>query len=1002
LDPHATQPWVATADEKDRIIIWDYERQETLRSFALQNLTQSSPGSSDSGALRAVRWYDADTLWWSCRRTATDSSLGVRKYLLVLCELELIMVDALALESTHISCDALKLKGTLCCVEVLSASIIAIGCNDGAVRLWDWCKGTLERTLRYHKEKTAVTHLVNAHPDSTWEPVQDGDSGNSSSSNNSSSKRIRLISRGDDGQILFWDMPLDADFPPLVLDKKKDEKDCASLLYCAATDTVSALVARRRAGQAGEMRLLCWDLDRATDQTVPLVYRNKMSRSKGGVSHAALDFPGLPHGAVAACGKDSRIHFMARSSSSSGAAAAESSSNSAFGAQDSSEAAAGGADDQTVTPLHIASTTDVSSLVAGLPEKLKFYLLQAHPLQRHVLFCGSNTGLFVLRFKPHTEPTHVCHPSWGPSAMLSVQHSELRRYVVSWGEGLAGHSTLREEAAMYVLPSSPDVQALQRVASDSTISTTGGGGGRGSSIDDAVAVGDKLLVDPSGTHVAVLSRSKRSYRVFTISDVDMQEIERGEGVLDFAWFGTAGMFAVLLERHRSSPATTHTSAKAAAAAAAAASAASPRVPAAKETGSTIAVKQINGIAVDSTGSYTAPDSEALVRLHGGGPVLCVTHSNSTAAQSGSTAQGALAGSSSMTSSAPMVASAQQSTTVAVTRPGAGLGFKPVQAAAPQYCRCFAWRAESATLVAVSDVLPAPVAVAWDDSDSVHRCALAHGTQVQLYTLADSDTAGSSTSSSSSSAMHCTASCAVGREAVDSMVWTCGVLFYSTPSAVWAAFCPAATSSDATVTLMQLAHHSALSPPPTAWSRGGIRAAPLCRPVGFLHVLGLFKGSLLVRSTTGCYSVRLDQPCLRFAMLVCAAAGVTGEHEPAATVTAAVEWAQRKMTRDSHDSAAAFLRQHGYAQAAVELLNSVSSVASQDISSSIVQQQQSRDSCRSSGGQQTDASAGDSADAHSDVRNALRALSVSGQQQQHVAKSELLDILSHMRPELAVS
>jgi hypothetical protein len=548
------------------------------------------------------------------------------------------------------------------------------------------------------------------------------------------------------------------------------------------------------------------------------------------------------------------------------------------------------------------------------------------------------------------------------------------------------------------------VQALQRVASDSTISTTGGGGGRGSSIDDAVAVGDRLLVDPSGTHVAVLSRSKRSYRVFTISDVDMQEIERGEGVLDFAWFGTAGMFAVLLERHRSSPATTHTSAKAAAAAAAAAaSAASPRMPAGKETGSTIAVKQINGTAVDTTGSYTAPDSEALVRLHGGGPVLCVTHSNSTVVQSGSAAQSALAGSSSVTSSAPMVASTQQSTTVAVTRPGAGLGFKPVQAAAPQYCRCFAWRAESSTLVAVSDVLPAPVAVAWDDSGSVHRCALAHGTQVQLYTLADSDTAGSSSSSSSSSsAMQSTASCAVGREAVDSMVWTCGVLFYSTPSAVWAAFCPAATSSDATVTLMQLAHHSALSPPPTAWSRGGIRATPLCRPVGFLHVLGLFKGSLLVRSTTGCYSVRLDQPCLRFAMLVCAAAGVTGEHEPAATVTAAVEWAQRKMTRDSHDSAAALLRQHGYAQAAVELLNSVSSVASQDISSSIVQQQQRTDSRRSCGGQHTDASAGGSADVHSDVRNALRALSISGQQQQHVAKSELLDVLSHMRPELAVS
>jgi hypothetical protein len=903
----------------------------------------------------------------------------------VLCELELILVDALTLESSHISCDALKLKGTLCCVEVLSASIIAVGCNDGTVRLWDWCKGTLERTLRYHKEKTAVTHLTNAHPDSTWEPVQEGDS----SSNNSSSKRIRLVSRGDDGQILFWDMPLDAELPPLVLDKKKDEKDCASLLYCAATDIVSALVARRRAGQAGEMRLLCWDLDRATDQTVPLVYRNKMSRSKGGVSHAALEFPGLPRGAVAACGKDSRIHFMVRGSSG----AAESSSSSAFGAQDSSEAA--GMDDQTVTPLQIGSTTDVCSLITGLPEKLKFYLLQAHPLQRHVLFCGSNTGLFVLRFKPHTEPTHVCHPSWGPSAMLSVQHSELRRYVVSWGEGQAGHSTLREEAAMYVLPSSPDVQALQRVASDSTISTTGGGI-RGTS-DEGIAVGDKLLVDPSGTHVAVLSRSKRSYRVFTISDVDMLEIERGEGVLDFAWFGTAGMFAVLLERHRSSPAV-QTTGKAAAAAA---SSASPRLPASKETGSTIAVKQINGTTVDTVGSHTASDSEVLIRLYGGGPVLCVTHSNSAALQSGSGTQGALAGSSGITSSAPMVASAQQSTAVAVNRPGAGLGFKPVPAAAPQYCRCFAWHAESSTLVAVSDVLPAPLAVAWDDSGSVHRCALAHGTQVQLYTLADSDAA--SSSSSGGAAMYCTASCAVGREAVDSMVWTCGVLFYSTPSAVWAAFCPAVSSSDTTVTLMQLAHHSALSPPPTAWSRGGTRATPLCRPVGFLHVLGLFKGSLLVRSTTGCYSVRLDQPCLRFAMLVCAAAGVTGEHEPAATVTAAVEWATRKMTRDSHDSAAAFLRQHGYAQAAVELLSSVSIVASQDISSSIAQQQQLKDSCRSGSVQHTDASAGGSADVHSEVRNELRALCIAEQQQQqHVVKSDVLDLLSHMRPGLAVS
>lgn len=865
IDCHPKNSWVAASDERECITLWDFGQQEVLQSFTLPEL-DGTP-SLGIGSICALRWYDVETLWWSCRYTPQEGDLQqLPQFLIIVCEQHAMFVNPLTMEVRHVSSDDLNLKEAkagLCCVELVSASVVAFGCSDGLIRLWDWTKSAIDKVLRGHKDKTAVTHLLNVHRSSTFEQPDALEGG--------TQQHMKMLSRGEDGQILLWVASGDTPASPTQLEKKKDEKDCNSISYCPSTNTVTAIIAKRRPGQAADLRLLSWDLDRIRNGVIPLLGRNKMSKSKisPGLTHSPLEHPRFPAGCVVACGKDSHIYFMVGSTSTS----------SAF---DSNDLASSSVDDNAVNPMHVIGSIDVLSLVSGVPSKLKFYVLRTHMMRHNILVCASNVGMFVVSLAPSTANHHCCHFSWGPNSLLSLVKGGVVKSVVSWAEGGA-RRLLREEIAMGGGGVSPRTRAAELMPSPANFS-----------LSDS-----KLIADPSGAYVAVISCGLQTYKVYSVvSDAELREVDSGECV-DFAWFdsgdGESGTFVIIPSSRLSQGGKVGGVDK-------------------DRSGSILMIKRIKSPSSPSSGSVVSSFSAKIDsgngmprRLYGGGSALCVSF-RPPLGGGGSSGDITLPG----VSSAPMEPSTSTPVaTASTTASSSSSSYRAVPAEstlAPS--RFFTWNEKAGSMTSATDILGAVSCVVWDQTSS--RCAYASANSpiVRVYSCtkktADGDSSSSDGHMTLSASFTLGSSEKSGDNVVESMLWVCGTLFLSTAAGVWAAFC----TTHGTVDLMQLASHSApASPPPALQSMptGGMQPVPVSRPMGFLEILGLFKGDLLVRNSTGSHLIPLDQPCIRFAMLVCA-----GQADQA------VDWAVNGLRAEEHDLAALFLERHNYLDRALLL------------------------------------------------------------------------------------
>ncbi|CAN0070630.1 unnamed protein product, partial [Discosporangium mesarthrocarpum] len=292
LDVHPVKPWVVT---KDRVTVWDYARKEVIKTFTPQELQEQQRGLRDvqkavlkpaedqGGAfgaqhlpsrldvplrdIRGVKFYDPDVLWWSCRCQVSRASATSRapEFIIVLTATKLLLINPVTLECRHVSAEQLN-GAAPTCMEVMSGAWIAIGCADGCVRLWDWRKWTLVTVLRGHKDKGDVTHLVNTHLHSSWEPsdspltkgAQPGDGGEDSGC-------MRFVSVGVDGQVLMWEAPFkDAEIEggthTCQLDGLVKGDQVHEVAVNSGTGVLAVLVGGRRRSGQGDMRVVAWDL----------------------------------------------------------------------------------------------------------------------------------------------------------------------------------------------------------------------------------------------------------------------------------------------------------------------------------------------------------------------------------------------------------------------------------------------------------------------------------------------------------------------------------------------------------------------------------------------------------------------------------------------------------------------------------------------------------------------------------------------------------------------
>ncbi|CAN0095796.1 unnamed protein product [Discosporangium mesarthrocarpum] len=404
-------------------------------------------------------------------------------------------------------------------------------------------------------------------------------------------------------------------------------------------------------------------------------------------------------------------------------------------------------------------------------------------------------------------------------------------------------------------------------------------------------------MDPSGRFAAVIDSQAQIYRVFSLdsSAAESSKAEGGnsarvratevcEGACgDLAWVGDGQTLAVL---DRVKEGITH-----------------------EEAGAdSLTLRAIGAGGVSNLGTYHLPG--AAVALFGG-LLLGVRLMRGKISFAGGSS-GLDGAAEPVRHSAKMELASPQSVSPASTfseNPGDGLPWKKLDdpPGPMQLFRVAAaadGEAGGTTLMPIGPLLPEVYVVAWDLPS--RRCALCCKNRVYIYCVGASNTL----------TFQASVGCGPpGDDAVTSMCWSQGTLYFCTPCAIYAVFCRGEAAER-----VILASHAAAADPiaslalsaaetvggATFLRGGGTRPWVRCRPPGFLQVLGTLRGDLLLCGPRDPYLLRLDQPFLRLGMLACA-------DQPAR----AVRWASA-MPEEERDEVALLLDRLGFPAEAVRL------------------------------------------------------------------------------------
>ena len=281
IDIHSSKAWVVTADEKCRICIWDYSSLSILQTINPNHLLSqfhstkisnpptitSAPtamasshilrstgsagtfsnnsaisdtitagaalltavGSSSSNLnsastkdvrvseIKSVKWFDDLTLQSMTYMTKCEKSITM---LVILTDVNVILYDYVSRRVVgDIRYDAVgsNIKVAFTAIECISENLIALGCSDGVIRLWDISTNHVVRSLVTHTK--AITFLQGCHPTSI------------ESTNNKTKRhqhvidecRLRLVSVDAIGGMVLWDIAytgniVDGDQPVCTLE----------------------------------------------------------------------------------------------------------------------------------------------------------------------------------------------------------------------------------------------------------------------------------------------------------------------------------------------------------------------------------------------------------------------------------------------------------------------------------------------------------------------------------------------------------------------------------------------------------------------------------------------------------------------------------------------------------------------------------------------------------------------------------------------------------------
>ncbi|XP_059652174.1 uncharacterized protein LOC132299510 [Cornus florida] len=691
---HPTHPWLVTADDSDRVSVWNWEHRQVIyelkaggvdeRRLVGAKLEKLAEGESEpkgkpteairGGSVKQVSFYDDDVRFWQVSRnrsaaaeapssvnTSAFSSVAPstkgRHFLVICCENKTIFLDLVTMRGRDVPKQELDNKSLLC-MEFLSRSaagdgpLVAFGGSDGVIRVLSMITWKLVR--RYtggHKGSISCLMTFMA-----------------------SSGEALLVSGGNDGLLVLWSA-----------DHGQDSRELVPKLSLKAHDGgVVAAELSRVIGGAPQLITIGADKTLAIWDTISFKELRRIKPVPKLACHSVASWchPRAPNLDILTCVKDSHIWAIEH-------------------------------------PTYSALTRPLCELSSLVPpqvlashKKLRVYCMVAHPLQPHLVATGTNAGVIVSEFDPKSLPAVAPLPT--PPG--SREHSAV--YVV--------------ERELKLLHFQLSNTANPSLGSNGSLNEMGGV--KGDSYEqlhvkqikkhistpvphDSYSV---LSVSSSGKYLAIVWPDIPYFSIFKVGDWSV--VDSGSARL-LAWDTCRDRFALLESSlapripiipkggsSRKAKEAAAAAAQAAAAAATAASSASVQVRILLDDGtSNILMRSIGG------------RSEPVIGLHGGA-LLGVAYRTSrrvspVAATAISTIQ-----------SMPLSGFGSSGLSSFTTIDDGLSSYKSPSEAAPQNFQLYSWE----TFQPVGDLLPQPEWTAWDQT--VEYCAFAYHQYIVISSL----------------------------------------------------------------------------------------------------------------------------------------------------------------------------------------------------------------------------------------------------------------------------
>lgn len=688
---HPTHPWMVTADDSDRVSVWNWEHRQVVyelkaggvdeRRLVGAKLEKLAEGETESkgkpteairgGSVKQVNFYDDDVRFWQLwhnRSAAAEAPTAVhtsafsspapstkgRHFLVICCLNKAIFLDLVTMRGRDVPKQELDNKSLLC-MEFLyrtggDGPLVAFGASDGVIRVLSMLTWKLVR--RYTGgHKGSISCLMSFM---------------------AASGEALLVSGASDGLLIIWSA-----------DHGQDSRELVPKLSLKAHDGgVVAVELSRVMGGAPQLITIGADKTLAIWDTVSFKELRRIKPVPKLACHSVASWchPRAPNLDILTCVKDSHIWAIEH-------------------------------------PTYSALTRPLCELTSVIPphalapnKKLRVYCMVAHTLQPHLVAVGTNIGVIICEFDarslPPVAPLPTPSDSREHSAIFVIERElKLLNFQLnnSANPSLGNNSSLSETGR----PKGDFFEPLPVKQGKKHISTP--------VPHDSYSV---LSVSSSGKYLAIVWPDIPYFSVYKVSDWSI--VDSGSARL-LAWDACRDRFAILesalppripiIPKGSSSKrAKEAAAAQAAAAAAAAASTASVQVRILLDDGT-------SNILMRSVGAR----SEPVIGLHGGA-LLGVAYRTSRrvspiAATAISTIQ-----------SMPLSGYGSSGVSSFSTYDDGFSSQRPPTEAAPQNFQLYSWE----TFQPVGGLLPQPEWTAWDQT--VEYCAFAYQQYIVISSL----------------------------------------------------------------------------------------------------------------------------------------------------------------------------------------------------------------------------------------------------------------------------